>query len=70
MKENFKFLQGHHKTLCCFCEVEITDGGNDPEPIVVDNPTDRCCDGCNWNKVIPSRYFLMRGWKRPLINTI
>ena len=60
MKENFKFLKGVTKTLCCFCGVEITDGGNDPEPIVVDNPTDRCCDTCNWDKVIPGRIFLQK----------
>jgi hypothetical protein len=55
MKKDFKFLQGTSKTLCCFCDVEITDGGNDPEPIVVDNPTDRCCDSCNLERVVTAR---------------
>ena len=71
MKENFKFLQGHPKTLCCFCEVEITDGGNDPEPIVVDNATDRCCDSCNWDRVIPSRIYQQEGGSLiPIIKNI
>ena len=65
MKKDFKFLQGTSKTLCCFCDVEITDGGNDPEPITVDNPTDRCCDTCNWEKVIPGRLFLQQKGMRP-----
>ena len=70
MKENFKFLQGHPKTLCCFCKEELTDGGNNPDPVVVDNPTDKCCDGCNWNVVIPTRYMVHRGWERPTGSTI
>lgn len=72
MKNDFKFLQGTTQTLsCCFCNVEITDGGNDPQPITVDNPTDRCCDACNWERVIPGRVFLQqRGLTRPFVNRI
>ena len=61
MKNDFKFLKGQKEIiLCCFCGVGITDGGNDPDPIVVDNPTDRCCDSCNLEKVVPGRIFLQQ----------
>jgi hypothetical protein len=55
MKNDFKFLQGITKTLCCFCGVELTDRGNNPDPIVVENETDRCCDSCNLERVVSAR---------------
>ena len=70
MKNDFKFLKGQTEIiLCCFCGVELTDRGNNPDPIVVDNPTDKCCDTCNMEKVVPGRIFLQqRGLRRPFIN--
>jgi hypothetical protein len=55
MIKDFKFLKGTTETICCFCGVEITDGGNDPDPIITDNPTDRCCDSCNLERVVAAR---------------
>jgi hypothetical protein len=56
MKNDFKFLRGQKEIiLCCFCGVKITDGGNDPQPLITDNPTDRCCDSCNLQRVVSAR---------------
>ena len=60
MKKDFKFLQGHPKTLCCFCGVELTDGGNNPDIAITNSLTDRCCDGCNLERVVPNRIFVNR----------
>lgn len=45
---------------CCLCGTECKlwhDGaegwGNNPWPLAED--PDRCCDDCNWEKVIPAR---------------
>lgn len=56
MKNDFKFLKGQTEIiLCCFCGVGITDRGNNPDPIVVENETDRCCDSCNLERVVSAR---------------
>lgn len=41
--------------LCVFCGENVGEfGGNSPVPLR--DITDRCCDSCNFSKVIPSRY--------------
>lgn len=54
---------------CCICEEEIIplmkdgkvvwDQGNNAEPVVEGG---RCCDTCNWVKVIPARLRRARGY--------
>lgn len=39
---------------CCICGKEFNDWGNNPWPVVLD-PDAKCCDDCNWKKVIPAR---------------
>lgn len=56
---------GHPEILvpeCCFCGEELTPQpdisprfwGNNPEPLMRDDEN-RCCDHCNFTKVIPAR---------------
>lgn len=44
---------------CCLCGRIFRGYGNNPWPLSHDID-DRCCDGCNDNKVIPSRLAQMR----------
>ncbi len=43
---------------CCICGDTYTLGGNNPDPVVIDDSgTLRCCNKCNMEKAIPARYF-------------
>jgi hypothetical protein len=39
---------------CCICGKIFIGYGNNPWPVVRDEDA-RCCDECNWTKVIPAR---------------
>lgn len=44
---------------CCICDKEINNPwGNSPWPIV-DDPEAKCCDDCNFEKVLPARIAMM-----------
>lgn len=38
--------------ICCICRQVFIGYGNNPEPV---KKRGRCCDLCNYNKVIPAR---------------
>ena len=40
-----------NKMICCICETPIIGYGNNAEPLAVG----RCCDDCNFTKVVPFR---------------
>ena len=42
------------KIKCCLCGIKFVGYGNNPYP-VDKNPEHRCCDKCNFTKVIPAR---------------
>lgn len=44
-------IYGTH--ICSLCGVEFVGMGNNPEPLK--DFEERCCDSCNWTKVIPAR---------------
>ena len=39
--------------VCSLCGEKFTGWGNNPSPLA--DVDDRCCDDCNWIKVIPAR---------------
>ncbi len=39
--------------FCCLCNREIDGYGHNPWPLMPN--TDRCCDECNYTRVIPAR---------------
>lgn len=39
---------------CCLCGKEFIGWGNNPYPLA-EGEDDRCCDECNYTKVIPAR---------------
>lgn len=42
--------------VCCLCGGTYTHFGNNPYPLCdEDDDSSRCCDACNWRKVIPAR---------------
>lgn len=41
---------------CCFCKKPITGYGNNPAPV---KESSRCCDECNRNIVIPTRFIAL-----------
>ena len=42
--------------VCCLCGGTYTHYGNNPYPLCdEDDDSSRCCDACNWRKVIPAR---------------
>lgn len=45
---------------CCLCGEQFIGWGNNPEPLVPFEDG-RCCDDCNWLKVIPTRLGLATG---------
>lgn len=45
---------------CCICGKEMKGHGNNPWPINND-VAKRCCDECNWDKVIPARILGLYG---------
>ena len=47
------------RIICCLCHKPIIGYGNNPWPIST-NPEDRCCDVCNYTKVIPARLEIAR----------
>lgn len=42
------------KHICCVCGIRFKGLGNNPWPVSVD-PSERCCDRCNQEAVIPAR---------------
>lgn len=41
---------------CCLCGGTYLHFGNNPSPLCdEDDDSSRCCDACNWRKVIPAR---------------
>lgn len=42
---------------CCLCHQKFKGYGNNPYPLVTDKGA-RCCDKCNYEKVIPARIAL------------
>jgi hypothetical protein len=44
----------YRKQKCCICGKPFTGYGNNPAPIAHKG---RCCDSCNEQMVIPSRFF-------------
>jgi hypothetical protein len=47
-------MANEEKKVCCLCGDTIDGYGNNPAPLCK-NETDRCCDHCNYEKVIPAR---------------
>lgn len=46
--------------ICSLCGDGFRGMGNNPEPLA--EFEERCCDDCNWNKVIPARIgFVIEG---------
>ena len=41
----------YDKGTCCLCGNEYDNFGNNAQPV----KDGRCCDACNWEKVIPAR---------------
>ena len=48
-----------NKFVCCICGREVKGWSNNPAPIVNEQGA-KCCDVCNWEKVIPARISTMR----------
>lgn len=55
---------------CCICGKEIKDCGNNPLGALDENREiiewrgeDRCCDECNFERVVPGRLALLRRGK-------
>lgn len=40
--------------ICCFCDVPITNDGNNPEPLL--SSSYKCCDNCNITRIIPIKH--------------
>jgi hypothetical protein len=47
-----KILIKREKAVCCLCGMELKDYGHNPWPL---KKSGRCCEQCNWDKVIPAR---------------
>lgn len=43
------------KNKCCLCGKEFEGYGNNPDPLASSKKV--CCDKCNWEKVIPARFW-------------
>jgi len=45
------------KYKCCLCGEEYEGYGNNPAPLMkdTDKKPNRCCDKCNYEKVLPER---------------
>ena len=48
-------IYGENKRVCCICGKEFMGMGNNPSP-VIEGRRKRCCNYCNSNVVIPSRF--------------
>lgn len=47
-----------NKINCCLCGKECeNEYGNNPEPLMRNSDTTRCCNECNNNMVIPARLY-------------
>jgi len=42
---------------CSICERDVTEWGNNPQPILTYSGK-KCCDSCNTKYVIPARIFI------------
>ena len=47
---------------CCICGKTFGGWGNNPWPIVNDEGA-RCCDDCNFTRVVPERINLVMGYE-------
>ncbi len=56
-KEDIEDIMDGKVTKCCICGFEFVGWGNNPWPIVNDEDA-RCCDMCNFKRVVPSRIIL------------
>lgn len=45
------------KFKCSICQEDVTEYGNNPQPILLQSGK-QCCDACNNKYVIPARMFL------------
>ena len=54
MKVRKSMIIGENKRVCCICGIEFKGMGNNPAPVMV-GKTNRCCDMCNHNIIIPRR---------------
>lgn len=53
--DNMRTFEGEDRRhKCCICGYKFLGYGNNPWPIVDDDKS-RCCDKCNYSKVIPER---------------
>ena len=56
---------------CCICGREFEGIGNSPQPVGnVFGDSDRCCDVCNVEVVIPVRVFIDEKVKKRLVDVI
>ena len=51
-------MQSNNSYRCCLCHAYFTGYGNDPFPV---KSKGRCCDLCNFTKVIPARINAIKG---------
>ncbi len=51
------------KFKCCLCGKDCVGYGNNPAPLKrdINKKPNRCCDNCNFTKVIPERIKRFRG---------
>lgn len=55
-EEDQALVDDQEKGVCCLCGKRYEHCGNNPYPLCdEDDYTSRCCDTCNWTKVIPAR---------------
>ena len=45
-----------HEFVCCLCGKKVKEWGNNPAPLAENG---RCCDKCNFTKVVPARLGLL-----------
>ena len=53
-KQETKPWGDEEERTCSLCGDTFIGMGNNPEPLA--EFEDRCCDDCNWTKVIPARF--------------
>jgi len=54
IKKEIELRKSQPESYCCLCGVKYNGYGNNPAPLEKEE-TDRCCDKCNDQKVIPAR---------------
>jgi hypothetical protein len=57
MSETIKWGDGKER-ICSLCGETFIGMGNNPEPLK--EFEERCCDDCNWGKVVPARIARMQ----------